>query len=105
MAFCQAPDTLLQALANTGWEANLPVTAAPTKRIAAWAWCCSTGTAGSRAVHASRPAKTCARRSPVEARETPAKGRRFQQARIAKRSPDPHAVPRLQVERLAFGDL
>ena len=26
MAFCQAPETLLQALANTGWEANLPVT-------------------------------------------------------------------------------
>jgi hypothetical protein len=26
MAFCQLPETVLQALANTGWEADLPVT-------------------------------------------------------------------------------
>ncbi len=26
MAFCKAPDSILQVLANIGWEANMPVT-------------------------------------------------------------------------------
>ncbi len=36
MAFCQAPETLLQVLANAGWEDNIPVTrseAEPSKAL------------------------------------------------------------------------
>lgn len=36
MAFCQAPETLLQVLANIGWEDNIPVTrsqAEPSKAL------------------------------------------------------------------------